>query len=208
MTRYGRVVAVALAVILAGPFLFGCAQNTEAPVKAGAEQATKTPAVTTQEQGTQGSNVHINVYNCPPPNTFSLGSVVLPGEEKLPWNTQAAPAGTNGTGHETNSGYAIVGNTYTFTITTGGTAPNMTGTATASASPVQRQTANPTASPVQRIEPVVDVPVALGFGGSAPSAQGNAAGRGATTSGQSQAPTNDIRWASVLQKLGQCGADA
>lgn len=146
---------------LCGLLLAGCAQNTELPMKAQAEQTT--PAKTQQDQATQGSQVTNYFYFGAPG-----GAVPMAG---LPLRTATTQPGS--TAH-TNAGWVYAGNSFAQTITTGGTTPSVTGTATATGT----MTANPSQStnPTQRPQTSLSASAAGAMpGGAASSSANNAA---------------------------------
>lgn len=158
----------------------GCAQNTE-PVTTQSAPTHQTNEAA-NDQRTAGTTYNDNrtftqnVYNGGPRGNEKSRGATAGGENPLSLVDGAKSSADDGGYTQSGSTLSIVSNT-----TTGGTTPSIgsagaTGTQTASPSQSAPLTAD------QTVKPVFTIPVAIGWAGGAPSAQGTAAGEGSTAS--------------------------
>jgi hypothetical protein len=174
----------------------GCAQQTTTPVGQLTGQETVTPTTTDQDAATQGSQVYVYLFGpgySGPEQPVILGGGVTtelglgPNEIRqgvvVPPDSSEEPRTVAGNDNSASS--------MTVTITTGGTAPSLTGTTTGTATASQTPTASPVVTPTQDVRPrtAIDIPVGVAMPGGIASPSGGAtAGEGTLT--QTVSPTN------------------
>lgn len=187
----------ALGIPLAGlTCTAGCAQNVEPVTKQAPEQVT--PAKTEQVTPTQGNTYYINVINGPGPNGSPQApgtGGIFTGDGKTITTAKITSPSSTANGNQAGA----VDATYaqgatTININTGGQAPNVTGTT--SATGTQSATQSPTVSPTQTVSPVIEIPFQLALQGTQQAAQG---GYGGTTGAQNQ--TNDQNLTATITSL-------
>lgn len=203
--RSTGAVSVALSVLVG---LAGCAQKTETPVGQWTDQTAATPVATDQQAATQGSQVNVWIVNAP-----GKGALPNPGEVSIGTGESLSKllesARNEAGGNEVqgvDAGYAQSG--ITINVTTGGTAPSLTGTATGTGSASQAPSQNVASYPVQDVKPEISasVPMGLAMPGGMVDQQAIATGRG-QTEGTGKTSENELRWqrieaaASQLEKL-------
>lgn len=203
----GRAAMVAL-VFGVGMGMIGCAQNTETPVGQWTDQTAATPVATDQQAATQGSQVYVWVVNAPGRATMpNPGEVSIGTGESL--SKLLASAKNEAGGNEVtgvDAGFAQSG--ITINVTTGGTAPSLTGTATGTGSATQSPGQSVASYPIQDIKPEITatVPIGLAMPGGMVDQQAVATGRG-QTSDTGKTSENELRWqrieaaASQLEQL-------
>lgn len=184
-----RTVCLVLSIV-AVLMTAGCAQNTAAPVAQPTDQVQQ--PIT--DQAAQGSDTDINLYflNAPGHNALPSGSSGgMPDVSQLfkpspfatsqPFVGSTEVSGGDVAVRDTRAGYSQSG--FHIAITTGGTTgPQSTGATTSTIQPG----ANVSQTPTQTPKAAVDVPIAVGVGGSAPNAAASGAveGNPSTTSSQ------------------------
>lgn len=188
------------ALILAiAPALLGCGQKTDGWFGQKSDQAANTS--TDQDTATQGSQVY-PVFNL----AFNNGpQTPLAGEDGdsqtfPPASAEAASVGglasADGSKLATADGKFVQVIWFSHPITTGGTAPSVTGSSTGSAAQTPSQTS--TQSPTQHVDPRLStsVPIAVAQPGSMIDQQATAATEGSTAS-PTKTSENDLRYAEI-----------
>lgn len=189
--------AIVAAVFLLPLALMGCGQQA-AQVQ---DQPTAQPQTTeTRQQAAAQGNIYVTVQNAP---DGKGGAVLKPtaggGEEGDALGDWINAASTSGPGGNTSGGqratFAMAGTT--INVTTGGTSPALTGTATGGAM-TQTPTNAGTQTPTQHIQPETSaaVPIAVALPGGNNSQQAAATGRG-TTSDVSKQDTIEQQYAEI-----------
>lgn len=188
-------VAIYSMLILTAAMCFavpGCAQNTE-PKTAQSAPATQTNDAT-NDQRTAGTTYNDNrtftqnVYNGGPRTAGKSRGTAAEGDNPLSLVDGGKSSADDGGYTQNGTSLSIVSNT-----TTGGTTPSI-----GSAAATGTQTASPSQSAPtsadQQVKPAFTIPIAVGWAGGAPSAQGTAA------ADQSQATATQTNEQRALQQ--------
>lgn len=192
------LVALALWLVIAG-LASGCAQNSEQPVRQSTGQATVTPTQNRQDADTQGTYIRFDIAQAPGGKATVNYPATQPSDEGMAVDNLHSDAVATSVGRG-RMGYLQINN---FSVTTGGTAPSLTGSATGSGSATQSPNATASQTPTQDVKPRVGVTANAAVQGTGIANQqgSGTAGEGATTSDQSNA--NDQRIAKIDERLGK-----
>lgn len=213
LTHSQRASATCIALIAVAVFalLFtGCAQDSDQKVKTDNVQSTPTPVATDQSAATQGSTVNVWVVNAPGkstlPNTGGIDLGTGDGSSLAGLGTCDLENGTNSANANSiataKAGYQQSG--ITVNVTTGGTAPSLTGSATGAPNVGLTSNANTTQNPELRARGEVSaaMPIAVAMPGGMNDQQATATGRG-TTSGTSKTSENELTYTQFKGQVDQ-----
>lgn len=208
--RASAICITLVTVAVFGLLIGGCAQDSDQRLKADNVQSTPTPVATDQSAATQGSTVNVWVVNAPGKSTLpnTGGLELLPiGEPGLSGlgTCDLADADNSATANSiatAKAGYQQSG--ITVNITTGGTAPSLTGSATGAPNVGLTSNANTTQNPELRArgEASVAMPVGIAAPGGMVDQQATATGRG-TTSGTSKTSENELTYTQLKGQVDQ-----
>lgn len=157
-----------LAVLAVGILLAlgGCAQNTETAQTQTPVQETVTPTSTTQDAATQGSQVYQYIYvvNSPTRGDAPNGGQFALASEGGDVASLASATGDDGGQLATAHGrYTQGGISISAPITTGGTTPSLTGSATGTGSGTQTPSQSQAVTPTQDIKPEISLSLNAAF---------------------------------------------
>ncbi len=213
LTWSQRAAALCIGLALAGvgAMLFGgCAQNTEGRLKTDNTQSTPTPVATDQSAATQGSTVNVWVVNAPGKSTLpNTGGIDLTTNESAALGglgtcdlTDAANSANANSIATAKAGYQQSG--ITVNVTTGGTAPSLTGSATGAPNVGLTSNASTTQNPELRARGEVSaaMPIGVAMPGGMVDQQATATGRG-QTSGTSKTSENELTYTQLKGQVDQ-----
>jgi FlaG/FlaF family flagellin (archaellin) len=150
----------------------------------------KSPAVTTQDAATQGSQVTVYVQNAPGREGGGPSTVLGGGSVQAAILEAKNEAGGNDSG-KVDATYAQTG--ITLNITTGGTTPSLTGSAATTGTITPTSTL--TSSPTQDVRAGVSIPVGFAMPGGLVEQTVSAMGGEGSTATLSPANKNDLETA-------------
>lgn len=173
-------VAGLIIVVLASLMVAGCGADSDQRTRQTSEQATITPTANTQATDTQGTNLRFTWTNSSPGVPMLDGGPAFASSQPSEFDDPAMVEDYNATiasaGHKrSRMGYQ---QTNIFTITTGGTAPTVTGSATGTGSGAQNPAQDGKQDQTQTTRAGVTANLANTPGGVANQSGASAAGEG------------------------------